>query len=104
MVTLTTEEWDNLGNPDKGGSTAKQLAHLEAEEKVVFGHDFQKDKGQPIERGIGSHGRESSNHFAAIRKYEGEEPYQDALKEIWGRDPERAKKLNLPKPKEKAKV
>jgi hypothetical protein len=34
-------------------------------------------------QGIGSPGNENGNHFAAIRKYEGEIPYQNALKEIW---------------------
>lgn len=97
MTTLTNEEWDALGS-------AEQKAHLAAEEKIVFGTDFRKVKGTPIEQGIGSQGRETGNHFSGIRKYEGEEAYWDAIAEIWKRDPERAKKLNLPKPKEKAKV
>jgi len=81
MVSLTQEEWDDLGDPEKGGSIAKQKAHLAAEEKIVFGADFQKKKGVPIEQGIGSPGRENPNHFAAIRKNEGEEAYQKALAE-----------------------
>lgn len=47
-------------------------------------------------QGIGSPGNENGNHFAAIRKHEGEIPYQNALKEIWKRDPDRARKLGLP--------
>lgn len=92
MVTKTAEEWDAM-------SPAEQKEHTASEEKIVFGNDFQKKKGTPIEQGIGSQGRETHNHFAAIRKHEGEEAYQAALAEIWKRDPERAKKLNLPKPK-----
>lgn len=72
--------------------------HLAAEEKIVFGHDFQKRKGTPIEQGLGSPGRETPNHFAAIRKYEGEDAYREAYDEFTKRDPERAKKLNLPRP------
>lgn len=92
MVTKTQEEWD-LMTPDE------RKAHLSAEEKIVFGHDFEKKKGVPIEQGIGAPGRETNNHFSGIRKYEGEEAYQVALAGIWKRDPDRAKKLNLPKPK-----
>lgn len=105
MVTLTTEEWDALGDPERGGSPAKQKAHIDAEERIVFGTDFQKRRDKtPIEQGIGAQGRETNNHFSGIRKYEGEDAYWEAVAEIWKRDPERAKKLNLPKPKEKAKV
>jgi hypothetical protein len=36
--------------------------------------DFQRDAhGRPIERGFGAPGRETENHFDAIRKYEGPE-------------------------------
>lgn len=95
MVTKTTEELDAM-TPDE------KKAHFAAEEKIVFGEDIEKKKGAPVEKGIGSPGRETNNHFAAIRKYQGEEAYQEALAEIWGRDPDRAKKLNLPKPKKAA--
>lgn len=94
MVTKTQEEWD-LMDP------AEQKAHLAAEEKIVFGTDFQKRKGQPVEQGIGSQGRETHNHFVALRKHEGEDAYRDAYEEIAKRDPERLKKLNLPKPQPK---
>lgn len=100
MVTKTPEELDAM-TPDE------KKAHFAAEEKIVFGTDFQKKKGVPIEQGIGSPGRETHNHFAGIRKYEGEDAYREAYDEIWKRDPDRAKKLNLPKPKaaaEKAKT
>lgn len=79
MVTLTHAEWDALGDPELGGSPAKQKAHLAEEEKVVFGTDFKKAKGKPIEQGIGSPGHETANHLNAIRKYEGEDAYKAAV-------------------------
>lgn len=71
MVTKTNEEWDAM-------DPAERKAHLAEEEKIVFGADFRKLKGQPVEQGIGSPGRETPNHFAAIRKYEGEEAEKKA--------------------------
>lgn len=92
MVTKTDEELAYMG-PDE------RKAHFAAEEKIVFGHDFQKRKGAPVEQGIGSQGRETQNHFMGIRKYEGEDAYREAYEEFAKRDPERFKKLNLPKPR-----
>lgn len=98
MVTKTDEEWDAMSPEDR-------KAHLASEEKIVFGTDFQKRKDKsPIEQGIGSPGRETHNHFSGIRKYEGEDAYREAYEEFAKRDPERFKKMSLPKPKEKAKV
>jgi hypothetical protein len=101
MVTKTPDEIDAM-------SPAELKEHLADEEKTVFGRDrlnepaFKKVKGQPIETGIGSPGRENGNHFAAIKKYQGEDAYQEALTDIWKRDPDHAKKLSLPRPKAKA--
>lgn len=101
MVTKTPEELAAL-------SPEEMKLHLADEEKTVFGRnrlnepDFKKVKGQPLEMGIGSPGRENGNHFAAILKYLGADAYQEALEDIWKRDPDRAKKLNLPKPKKAA--
>lgn len=92
MVTKTDEELAYMG-PDE------RKAHFAAEEKIVFGHDFQKRKGAPVEQGIGSQGRETQNHFMGIRKYEGEDAYREAYEEFAKRDPERFKKMNLPKPR-----
>jgi hypothetical protein len=64
MVTLTIEEFDEL-------TPAERKAHLANEEKIVFGADAPKQKGKPVEQGIGSPGNENENHFAAIEKYEG---------------------------------
>lgn len=91
MVTKTVEEWDQM-------DPAARRAHLLAEEKIVFGHDFQKRNGDPIEQGIGSRGRETNNHFTAMRKYEGEDAYREAYEDLARRDQTHFKKLNLPKP------
>lgn len=72
MVTKTMEELDSM-------TPEERKAHRAEEEKIVFGTDFKKVKGKPVEQGIGSPGRETPNHFAAIRKYEGEEAYKAAL-------------------------
>jgi hypothetical protein len=103
MVTLTDEEWSTLGDPEQGGSPAKQKAHLANEEMTVFGRTvtnepaYKKVNGVPQELGVGAPGRESVNHLAAILKYEGMDAYQAACADIWRRDPARAEKLNLPK-------
>jgi len=72
MVTKTMEELDAMTPEEK-------RLHRAEEEKIVFGTDFKKVKGKPVEQGIGSPGRETPNHLNAIRKYEGEEAYQAAL-------------------------
>ena len=91
MVTLTQDEFGAL-------TPEQRAAHLAAEEKIVFGQDFQLDKaGNPIELGIGSPGRPSLNSLQAIRKYEGEEAYQAAVAKLWKDNPEAAQRLNLPK-------
>ena len=46
----------------------------------------------PSKRASAPRARETSNHFAAIRKYEGEDAYRAAYDELFKRDPERAKK------------
>lgn len=98
MVTLTSAEFSLL-SPDE------QKEYFLDEEMTVFGRNkadepaYKKIKGIPQEMGIGSPGHETNNHFAGILKYEGPEAHQAALAEIWKRDPERAKKLNLLKPK-----
>ncbi len=78
MVTKTPEELAAL-------SPAELKQYLLDEEMTVFGRNkldepaYKKVKGKPVERGIGSPGNETQNHFAAIRKYEGEEAYQAAI-------------------------
>jgi hypothetical protein len=101
MVTKTAEEWSGMDE-------AARKAHLADEEKTVFGRTvtnepaYRKVKGVPQELGIGSKGRETPNHFRAILKYEGEAAHQEALAEIWKRDPDHATRIGLPKPRAKA--
>jgi hypothetical protein len=97
VVTLTTEEFEVL-------TPEERKAHMAQEEMTVFGRTttnepaFQRDaKGNPVERGIGSPGRQSVNSLAAIRKWEGEDAYQAAVDAVWKNNPEHAKRLNLPK-------
>ena len=72
---------------------AAKAAHYAA----VYGHDAKKDRdGNYIQQGVGSPGHENFNHFQAIRRYQGEAAYKAAVKEIYQRDPGRAKKLGLP--------
>jgi hypothetical protein len=78
MVTKTQEEWDLM-------TPAEQKAHLVEEEKIVFGTDFKKIKGKPVEQGIGAPGRESENHFRAIEKYESKEAADKARAEAAAR-------------------
>lgn len=56
------------------------------------------------EDGKGAKGNETANHFAALKRAEiaGHEfpgTYDAAVAEIWKRDPQRAEKIGLPKPK-----
>lgn len=72
---------------------------LEAVDHAVHGFDAKKDRnGNFIPQGIGSPGHETSNHFASLRRFEGEESYRRAVAEAWKRDPIRAQKLGLPQP------
>jgi hypothetical protein len=94
MVTKTLEELETL-------SPEQMKTYLADEEMTVFGHNklnepaFERVKGVPQENGIGSPGRETGNHLAAIRKYEGEEAYHAAVDKIFKRDPAYAEKLGL---------
>lgn len=72
---------------------------------VVFGHDHKTVKGEPIEQGIGSRGRETMNHFNSVRRYEGDDAYWQEVARVWKETPKHAEKLQkqgLPKPKAKA--
>lgn len=106
MVTKTTEELDEMRQMIREGKLPADAIekHFEAEAKNVFGADATKDrKGNFVEQGIGSKGHETANHFAALLKaerdgYEPQGSYENAVKEIWKRDPKRAEKLRLPRP------
>jgi hypothetical protein len=78
-----------------------ELAEIaaEAERKNTFGFDYKTDsRGQPIQQGIGSPGHETANHYASLRRYEGQAAYDKAVRELYRRDPVRAKALGLPEP------
>jgi hypothetical protein len=81
--------------------TAEQMDEqaLAKVDESVFGHDAKKDRnGNFIQQGIGSPGHETVNHFAAIRKYEGEESWKRAVAKLWKENPTHAAKLGLPQP------
>jgi hypothetical protein len=68
-------------------------------DESVYGFDAKRGRdGNYVQQGHGAPGHESANHFAAIRRYEGEESYRRAVAEIWKRDPKRAAALSLPQP------
>jgi len=71
----------------------------EAEGRSVYGHDAKKDRnGNFIPQGVGSDANPSLNHFAAIRRYEGEAKYQAAIRKMWKENPEGAKRIGLEQP------
>lgn len=83
---------------DLSDAEIEQLA-LAAVDAAVFGFDAKKDRnGNFIQQGMGSKGHETVNHFASIRRWEGQAAYDKAVREIYGRDPDRARKLGLPQP------
>jgi hypothetical protein len=59
----------------------------------------EKDRdGNYIQQGRGARGHETASHFASLRRWEGQAAYEKAVREIYGRDPDRARKLGLPQP------
>lgn len=109
-INLTPGELAEMEDDAKRGElppNAVAIWHKMVEDNV-FGHDHKRDrKGRPIEQGIGSRGRETRNHFDALKRSEQlklEPPgsYDAAVAEIWKRDPKRAEKLQLPKPQKAA--
>ena len=89
---------EDAGRPPPSESELAVI-ELEALRKDVFGFDYKTDRhGNPIQQGIGAPGRETTNHMQSIRRYEGEESYQRAVRRLWKENPARAKALNLPEP------
>jgi hypothetical protein len=71
---------------------------LEANEAAVWGFDAKRDRnGAYIQQGVGAPFHETGNHFAAIRRWEGQAAWEAAVREIQKRDPDRHQKLGLPK-------
>jgi hypothetical protein len=78
---------------------AAKAAHFAA----VYGHDAKKGRdGNYIQQGWGSKGRETGNHLAAIKKYEGPAAYQKELQRIWKETPDHAKRMGFPEPQRAA--
>jgi hypothetical protein len=70
-----------------------------AHHAAVWGHDAVKDRnGNFVPQGIGSKGRETGNHLAAIKKYEGPAAFQKELQRIWKETPDHAKRMGFPEP------
>ena len=77
-------------------------AQLKAD-RQFYGHDAkQLPDGTFVQQGIGSTGHETANHFAAILRYRGREEHAKAIREIWKRDPARARAIGLPEPQRAA--
>jgi hypothetical protein len=54
------------------GKTPEQAAQAELE--AVYGAGFKRDRnGKPVEKGIGSAGNPSEQHFTAIERWEGKD-------------------------------
>jgi hypothetical protein len=89
---------DDAGKPMPSEAELKAIAD-EAERRNTWGFDYKTDsKGNPIPQGIGAPGRETMNHFASIRRYEGQAAYERAVREIYRRSPDHARKIGLPEP------
>jgi len=71
----------------------------EANDRSVFGRDAKKDRnGKWIEQSIPL----NLNHFAALRKAEGEESYWAAVSKYWRENPKHAEAIRLSKPQRAA--
>ena len=78
---------------------------LDAEDAAVHGYDAKKDrKGKRVQQGIGALGHETTNHYAAILRYEGRPAYEAAVYDLQVRDPKRHALLGLPKIPKKEKA
>jgi hypothetical protein len=107
LASMPLNEDQRLAMDEK--EQAEYLANAPKREavnrSVVFGHDHKVVKGEPVEQGIGSRGRETMNHFNSVRKYEGDEAYWSEVARVWKDHPKHAEKLakqGLPKPKKVA--
>jgi hypothetical protein len=75
------------------------VAGVRAHEAAVYGAGAKWDaKGNFVQQGVGSRGRETGNHLAAILKYEGPAAYSKELRRIWRETPDHARKMGFPEP------
>jgi hypothetical protein len=106
VLNLTADEIEEIKNQIAAGNLPPNYFELcdEARARNVFGADAVKDRhGNWIEQGAGAKGRETANHFVALKKAEAmgiELPgtYDKAVAALWKRDAERARKIGLPAP------
>src|SRR5215472_17303439 len=97
-VDRAIREAQNAGHPLPSEAELDQIGQR-ADARNVYGYDAkQRSDGSWQEQAVGSPGRESVNHFASIRRYEGQQAWERAVREIWKRDPKRAAALGLPQP------
>jgi hypothetical protein len=85
---------DNSGRPRP---TEAKLVKIQerADALNVYGFDAkQRSDGTWISQSMPL----GHNHYAALRRYEGEESYQRAVRKLWKENPARAKALSLPEP------
>jgi hypothetical protein len=97
-VQKAVRDAQDKGKPVPSESELDAIGKL-ADAKNVYGFDAkQRSDGTWVEQGVGAAGRESTNHFQSIRRYEGQAAYDRAIREIWRRDAKRAAALGLPQP------
>jgi hypothetical protein len=104
VINLSGDELEQIRADIAAGALPPDYLerYREAVARNVFGQDAVKDRhGNYIEQGLGAKGRETANHFNALKKAEAmgvELPgaYDKAVADIWKRDPERARKIGLP--------
>ncbi len=109
-ISLTVEELDERRRQISRGELPSDWMdrYRKALADNVFGSDHQRDSaGRSLEQGVGAKGHETANHFAALRRaehdgYEQPGAWAAAVAELWKRDPERARSLNLPQQRQKA--
>jgi hypothetical protein len=105
-ITLSGEEIQEIRDGIAAGLYPPDFLKRcdEARARNVFGHDAKQDRhGNYIEQGLGAKGHETANHFTALKKSEAmgiELPgtYDREVAAMWKRDPDRAKRINLPAP------
>jgi hypothetical protein len=86
--------------PDLSEEEVDKLA-IESVDRATFGFDAVRDPktGEFRQQGIGSPQNPSMNSLMAVRKYEGVQAWEAAVRETWKRSPDWAAAHGLPKPR-----
>ena len=101
-MPLNEDQWLAMDEKEQAEYLANAPKREAVNRAVVFGHDHKVVKGEPVEQGIGSRGRETINHLSSVRKYEGEDAYWSEIARICKETPKHAEKLHkqgMPKPR-----